>query len=115
MTFNTRFNFEDHVRNSIAKAKRTIAWVTRSIILRLPSVTPGLYKSNITINCLNHQLLHFKSLKQPKTSKMDIDPSKLLLLSFIFRQSSILFFINMTICITVNGDTVVHIIILQYQ
>ena len=26
VTFNTSFNFEDHVRNSIAKANGTIAW-----------------------------------------------------------------------------------------
>ena len=34
VTFNTSFNFKDHVGNSIAKANRTIAWVTRSIISR---------------------------------------------------------------------------------
>ena len=49
VTFNTSFNFKDHVGNrlwfywlwqycSIAKANRTIAWVTRSIISRYPSV-----------------------------------------------------------------------------
>ena len=43
----TSFNFKDHVRNSIAKANRTIAWVTRSIISREPSVMLGLYKSLI--------------------------------------------------------------------
>ena len=47
VTFNTSFNFEDHVRNSIAKANRTIAWVMRSIISREPSVMLGLYKSLI--------------------------------------------------------------------
>ena len=47
VTFNTSFNFKDHVRNSIAKANRTIAWVTRSIISREPSVMLGLYKSLI--------------------------------------------------------------------
>ena len=35
------------MRNSIAKANRTIAWVTRSIISREPSVKLGLYKSLI--------------------------------------------------------------------
>ena len=44
VTFNTSFNFKDHVRNSIAKANRTITWVTRSIISREPSVILGLYK-----------------------------------------------------------------------
>ena len=34
VTFNTSFNFEDHVRNSIAKANGTIAWLTRSMISR---------------------------------------------------------------------------------
>ena len=47
VTFNTSFNFKDHVRNSIAKANRTIAWVTRSIISRESSVMLGLYKSLI--------------------------------------------------------------------
>ena len=47
VTFNTSFNFEDHVRNSIAKANGTIAWLTRSMISREPSVMLGLYKSLI--------------------------------------------------------------------
>ena len=38
VTSNTSFNFEDHVRNSIAKANGTIAWLTRSMISREPSV-----------------------------------------------------------------------------
>ena len=47
VTFNSSFSFEDHVRNSIAKANRTIAWVTRNVISREPSVMLGLYKSLI--------------------------------------------------------------------
>ena len=47
VTFNTSFNFEDHVRNSIAKANGTLAWLTRSMISREPSVMLGLYKSLI--------------------------------------------------------------------
>ena len=47
VTFNSSFSFEDHVRNSIAKANRTIIWVTRNVISREPSVLLGLYKSLI--------------------------------------------------------------------
>ena len=47
VTFNSSFSFEDYVRNSIAKANRTIAWVTRNVISREPSVMLGLYKSLI--------------------------------------------------------------------
>ena len=47
VTFNTSFNLEDHVRNSIAKANGTIAWLTRSMISREPSVMLGSYKSLI--------------------------------------------------------------------
>ena len=47
VTFDTSFNFKDHVRNSIAKANRTITWVIRRIISREPSVMLGLYKSLI--------------------------------------------------------------------
>ena len=47
LTFNSSFSFEDHVRNSISKANRTIAWVTRNVISREPSVMLGLYKSLI--------------------------------------------------------------------
>ena len=44
VTFNRRFGFEDHVRNSIAKANGTIALVTRNVKTREPSVmlTAGL-------------------------------------------------------------------------
>ena len=34
VVFNSSFSFEDHVRNSITKANRTIAWVTRNVISR---------------------------------------------------------------------------------
>ena len=47
VTFNSSFSFEDHVRNSIAKANGTIAWVTRNVISREPSVMLGFYKSLI--------------------------------------------------------------------
>ena len=47
VTFNSSFGFEDHVRKSIAKANGTIAWLTRNIISREPSVMLGLYKSLI--------------------------------------------------------------------
>ena len=47
VTFNTSFNVNDHVRNSIAKANRFIACVTRSIISREPSIMLDLYKSPI--------------------------------------------------------------------
>ena len=40
VTFNSSFSFEDHVRNSSAKANRTIAWVTRNVISREPSIAP---------------------------------------------------------------------------
>ena len=54
VTFNTSFNFEDHVRNSIAKANGTIAWLTRSMISREPSVMLGLYKSLIKPHYIEH-------------------------------------------------------------
>ena len=47
VTFNSSFSFEDHVRNSTAKANRTISWVTRNVISREPSIMLGLYKSLI--------------------------------------------------------------------
>ena len=47
VTFNSSFIFEDHVRNSITKANRTIAWATRNVISREPSIMLGLYKSMI--------------------------------------------------------------------
>ena len=48
VTFNSSFSFEDHVRNSISKANRTIAWVTRNVILEGTKRYAGLvYKSLI--------------------------------------------------------------------